>query len=31
MRSSTGWQSGSPKRTLYSISFGPSGVTMSPA
>ena len=28
---STTWASGSPKRTLYSMTLGPSGVSMSPA
>ena len=31
MRRITTWHSGSPKRTLYSISFGPSSVIISPA
>ena len=31
MRSISTWHSGSPKRTLYSISFGPSFVIISPA
>jgi hypothetical protein len=31
IRSISTWHSGSPKRTLYSNSFGPSGVSITPA
>ena len=31
IRTSTTWESGSPKRTLYSTSLGPSEVSISPA
>jgi hypothetical protein len=30
-RTMSAWHSGSPKRTLYSISFGPSAVSIRPA